>query len=280
MSLYVNDNGTWKLAKDINVFNGATSPAAWKEPLETWINDNGTWKLVHKVIYIAANTTNVNLFTLVGSPTSPIRLKVIINSGITVSSTARTIPALQVGNFPTGSQVLITNLGTIAGSGGTGGAGASYSGATAGSASVGLSGGTAVYADTAVTIDNTSGAIYAGGGGGGGAAATVFTAGSKGYYTVYYVAGSGGGGGAGTVGGTGGAGGTGATYNGGGGANGTATAGGGGGTAANTITGGAGGVRGATGSAAGAAGGAGGYYIQGDTNVTWISRGTNLGGVI
>ena len=287
MSLYVNDAGTWKLAKDIHVFNGATSPAQWKEPLETWINDNGTWKLVHKVISINTNTTDVNLFTLAGSPTSPLRLKVTIEAGVTVSSSNRTIPALQTGDFPTGSQILLTNLGSIAGAGGTGGAGASFSGATADNPTAGLAGGTAVLASVPITINNVGGSMYAGGGGGGGAAAYTFSGGRKGFYTVYYVAGSGGGGGAGQVVGAGGAGGTGASYNGGAGANGTSTTGGGGGTATNTNTGGAGGIRGASGIAATAAGGAGGLYISGNTNVTWVdntgattaSRGTVLGGI-
>ena len=146
MTIYVNNSGTWSLAKEVYVNDSGT----WKEPQEVYINDGGTWKLVHKVIYITSSALNINLASLAGNPTSPIRLKVVINSGVSIYSSASTSPALTVGSFPVGSQVLLTNNGNIYGAGGIGGKGADYGG----SAQSGFQGGTAVLADSAITIDN------------------------------------------------------------------------------------------------------------------------------
>ena len=86
MTIYVNNSGTWSLAKEVYVNDSGT----WKEPQEVYINDGGTWKLVHKVIYITSSALNINLASLAGNPTSPIRLKVVINSGVSIYSSAST----------------------------------------------------------------------------------------------------------------------------------------------------------------------------------------------
>ena len=110
--------------------------------------------------------------------------------------------------------------------------------------------------------------VHNGGGGGGG--------GGKGSTTTTY-AGGGGGGGAGTIPGIGGAGGAGANNNGVAGSSGSASAGGAGGV----YDSGNGGSLGAAGTAGAGSnpgpGGAAGYYIIGNSFVTWTAIGTVLG---
>ena len=114
--------------------------------------------------------------------------------------------------------------------------------------------------------------VHNGGGGGGG----------KGTTTTTY-SGGGGGGGAGEIVGVGAAGGGGADYNGSAGLNGTTTTGGAGGAnpGGSATGGGSGGGPGNVGIAGSntnsAAGGAAGYYIIGNTYVTWDGIGTVLG---
>ena len=110
--------------------------------------------------------------------------------------------------------------------------------------------------------------VHNGGGGGGG--------GGKGTTTTTY-AGGGGGGGGGTVPGTGGAGGSGANNNGVAGSSGSASAGGAGGV----YDSGSGGSLGTAGTGGAGSnpgtGGAAGYYIIGNSYVTWTAIGTVLG---
>ena len=159
MPQYVNDSGTWKLAKEIYVNDGGT----WKEPQEVYINDGGTWKIQHKVIYISSSTANVNLYTLAGSPSNALRLKVIIDSGVNVYSSSPTSPSLSVTGFPSGSEILLINNGSIVGAGGSAGKGADYGGV----GDNGGAGGTALYTTVPINVQN-NGSIYGGGGGGGG----------------------------------------------------------------------------------------------------------------
>ena len=160
MSIYVNNSGSWSLAKDVYVKNSGS----WQEPQEVYVKDGGVWKLVHKVVYITSDQANLNLYSYVGSPSTALRLKVYINSGVTVYSSTPSSASLTVSGFPGNSQILLVNQGTIKGAGGTGGTGANYGG----SATSGSQGGTAIAATVAVSIDNSAGAIYGGGGGGGG----------------------------------------------------------------------------------------------------------------
>jgi hypothetical protein len=269
MSVYVNNSGTWTLAKEVYVNQAGT----WKEPQEIYINDAGTWKVIHKVVYIASNTANIDLFTYVGSPSTALRLKVVVNSGVNVYSDTPGTPSLAISGFATGSQILLINNGNIQGAGGTGGRGEDYG---IGNTGAGGQGGTALSTTLPITVQN-NGTIYAGGGGGGGSVGLVQGFGSgKGYYTQS-VAGSGGGGGAGIVGGTGGAAGGNATWPGGAGNAGTSGAGGAGGSASYSTTGGAGGGIGSPGADSSAGGGSAGYYIVGNSNVTWETLGTVSG---
>jgi hypothetical protein len=96
------------------------------------------------------------------------------------------------GNYPSG--VSLVNNGLIVGKGGNGGTG----GSSSTSAVAGNGGGTALFVNTAITIDNLSGIIKGGGGGGGGGGGARFFGGQTG----------GGGGGGGASLGAGGAGGS------------------------------------------------------------------------
>lgn len=174
---------------------------------------------------LSSSTSNINLFTLAGSPTSPVEFTLTINPGVFVTSTSTAVAALVTGTFPVGSIVNLINNGSVYGLGGTGGA--ATSGPTPGNA--GFAGGNAIQLNFNLNITNGSGEIFGGGGGGGGGATS---GGSK---SIAY----GGGGGGGCPNGIGGAAGSGAA-----GSNGTlSTPGTGGGPTA----GGAGGTFGAAG---------------------------------
>lgn len=271
MSVYVNNSGTWTLSKEIYVNDSGT----WKEPQEVYIYDSGAWKLLHKVIYIASDTANLNLYSYIGSPAQAVRLKAVINSGVNVYSNDAGTPSLSIGSFPSGSNVLLVNNGNIEGAGGTGGRGEDYG---IGNGTAGAAGGTALYTTVPVTVQN-NGTIYGGGGGGGGSIGLVQGFGSgKGYYTQS-VAGSGGGGGAGIIGGAGGGAGGNATWPGGDGNAGSASAGGAGGSASYSNTGAAGGGIGSAGGDSSWGGGAAGYYVIGNSYITWEVSGTVAGNV-
>lgn len=108
---------------------------------------------------ISADTTNYNIFTAAGSPTTATTVNLTINAGVTVGGLSLT-PAITIGQFPSGSNITIYNYGSILGSRGTGG-----------TSGVGGNGGNAIYAvytNQTMTINNYAGATIAGGGGGGG----------------------------------------------------------------------------------------------------------------
>jgi hypothetical protein len=126
------------------------------------------------IINITSTTTNYNLFTAAGSPTVAKNIIVNINSGVTVGATAGST-AFTVGQFPTGSTIVINNFGNIQG----------YGGAASGTGGDAIN---ANYANQTVTINNQTGAtIYGGGGGGGtGGAGGVGGTGGGGYYLDSY----------------------------------------------------------------------------------------------
>jgi hypothetical protein len=160
MTIYVsnvNIGPNFTLASNVYIKDSSS----WIEPQEIYIKDGGDWKLLHKVVYITSSTNNLNLYSYVSSPSSPIRLIAHINSGVVIGSTSGA--ALTVGSFPAGSQIKLVNYGTIKGRGGIGGAGANYGG----SAGSGEPGGIAIITTANITIEN-NGTIAGGGGGGGG----------------------------------------------------------------------------------------------------------------
>lgn len=261
---------------------------------------------------ISANTQNFNLLTYATSPSRVgttksqgyqndgkytanqpgYGIEVVINPGVVIGSATRTQNAFETGlDGPTGwnpdVKIVLKNQGQIIGAGGNGGA-TDFISSPAGA---GQAGGTAVFAQRLITIQNAG--TFAGGGGGGGGGGLGFN-----NQVFVGIAGGGGGGGAGSntppnTGGAGGASGSGAPYNG---QAGTFTAGGNGGPVVvapspsgaggrgGTITPTAQPLTGQSGSngtgpppSLGGAGGAAGFYIRGNANVTWQAAGTQTG---
>lgn len=123
---------------------------------------------------VLGNSTNVNLFTYVGSPVAPVDATVVIPAGITIGSTDPGTPAFDIGQFALGSIIVIEHSSAIQGAGGTANGGA---------------GGTAIKADylnQIVIINAKAGSTIYGGGGGGGKGGTGGKggAGGGGYYTT------------------------------------------------------------------------------------------------
>lgn len=249
---------------------------------------------------ISSNQIDANLRTLAINAgwNGTIPVQATINSGVWISGSvqANSTAALTInGSFPNG--VTLTNNGTIAGRGGTGGNGGwQYAVATAGTA-----GGLALLASVGVTIQN-NGTIAGGGGGGSGAngasgSGNCFMSEESCSVTL---AGGGGGGGQSNVsfngtGGTtftsGGSGGRGCSFTqgtaAGSGTSGGAGSGGAGGqsfgctcTFCSNLTAGTGASGGSWGSAGGSltyAGGAAGFAVSGNGNISWTAFGTRLG---
>lgn len=254
---------------------------------------------------ISANQTNANLRTLAVAAGWNQVLPVVatINTGVVISGSvvANSTAALTIDGTWAGGVTLINN-GTIAGIGGTGGAGQNNS-------PVATAGGRAVLVSSAVSIDNTSGIIAGGGGGGGGGNYTGgsydwVTATSNGTSSISAGGGGGGGGQGGNVASTGGAKGSNASHSGldssgsltnpTAGGSGDVTGPGNGGTAGranagssyfsgtSSASGTAGGRGGGWGSAgingsSGTVGGSAGQCLSGNSLVTWIATGTRYG---
>ncbi len=236
-------------------------------------------------IVFSADGFDVDLYAVFvlefGAPSDAVSLAVSIQSGVLISATSTAIPAFKIGAaWPTGSTITITNEGTIAGRGGSGGG---YLGGVLNyNGTPGENGGLGLYADYPVTIDNSTGIIAGGGGGGGQGGSDSSPCGET--------AGGGGGGGAPY-----GAGGNSVPGSGNNGTSATGTISGSGGAAPapitcppfGTIFGGRGGdgnwyaTVGASGNnssaGTGGAGGAPGDCIHGNSNITWIATGLRYG---
>lgn len=200
------NGGAWGSGGNINpgqtLAVRLTSSAAYLTTLTATVTVGGTsdnWTVQSRsdatVINITGNQTNVNLFTLAGSPATLGHWEFVIAAGAKVSATSTATAALSTGAFPVGSTVRIINNGSIYGKGGGGGSGGTSSPTIPGSA-----GGNALSIGLNVLIDNTNGFIF-GGGGGGGQGGRGASAGS-----VHAIGGSGGGGGQGDQSSAGGAG--------------------------------------------------------------------------
>jgi len=213
-----------------------------------------------------------------GAPSDAVSLAVSIQSGVLISATSTAIPAFKMGAaWPTGSTITITNEGTIAGRGGSGGG---YPGGVLNYIGTpGENGGLGLYADYPVTIDNSTGVIAGGGGGGGQGSSDSSPGGTA----------AGGGGGGGMPNGSGGN---------------SVSGSGNPGTAASPLAAGVGGaVTGPVGGLYSGAGGDGGSYgqpgdsgttgtygsggsggsagncINGNSNITWTATGTRHGAI-
>lgn len=164
---------------DINTALGRASTTSFSlndtlvRQLTNQLSGTVTMNNAHASDYISATTTNVNLLTRFGSPATVTAYKSLIPSGVTVGATAGNT-AYTVGQFATGSTIVINNYGAIQAYGGA----ASSAGGDAINAN---------YANQTVTINNqTGGTIYGGGGGGGtGGSGGTGGTGGGGYYTDF-----------------------------------------------------------------------------------------------
>lgn len=231
---------------------------------------------------IASDSSNYNIRTAAlaagWNGSSPLIATVTILTGVVVSATGNAVNAFRTDSgFPLGSSLAVINQGFIVGCGGDG----AYGGVPGdGGFLNGSPGGTAFYAEAAVTITNTG--TIAGGGGGGGRGGSGYEATGP---APFVEAGGGGGGRSGRTNALGGPGikaGTDGTY--------TTAGTGGAATTRNGGTGGKGGngggwgAAGATGSAgssgSGRPGGSGGLCMNGNSFVTWNTTGTRIGGIV
>ena len=194
--LYVNKDDKWYLPKSIWVKHSGT----WRVCNNVYIKHGGAWREMIKSVTLTSNRANFNLYDHVGRPSQPISLIFTINSNVVISSSGPTLPqwcpyyctttrknlpkrptAFTVGNFPSGSTVIINNNGYISGGGGYGGAGGNsfakgsrypyeLDGSAGGDGGDGIIKGSNNNYDC--TIVNTG--TIAGGGGGGGGAGSYF----------------------------------------------------------------------------------------------------------
>jgi hypothetical protein len=147
---------------------------------------------------VSNNTNNYNLATALYTtyPTIPqnqaVCVVATVDAGVDVTSTNSNLPAFNVGNIPSGSNVAIVNNGNILGRGGNGGIAFDP---IQGWNAAGDNGGNAINLTTRATIQNNFN-IY--GGGGGGNAMAFSLSFSPGFgITFGFLIGAGGGGGAG-----------------------------------------------------------------------------------
>lgn len=239
---------------------------------------------VDDVISIDADANNVNLRDLynatLGDPgTTPVSVEFRVESLVIVGSTSSANPAMQTGDWPAGSNLVLRNLSRIAGAGGGGAFTPAIGQGNGGGGGIGL------QVDFALSLVNGAGSVWGGGGGGGTGGQLVDSEGGE---PVFYPGGAGGGG-AGRNPGGGGAGQNGA----GDGEDGTETAGGAGGNGATRPQGNSGG-RGGSGGApgepgqggtdstttAGGAGGAAGVSIAGESLVVYVGSQGDIRGPV
>ena len=187
---YVKQDGVWKLPKSIWVKSGT-----WRVCKNVYVKSGGVWRELIKTVDITSSKSNFNLYEYLGSPSQALSVVVNIASGVEIFSNGPTLPqwcpyectttrknlpkrptAFTVGNFPTGSTVIINNNGYISGGGGYGGAGGNsfakgprypyeLDGSNGGDGGDGIVKGSSRNFE--ISIVNT-GTIAGGGGGGGG----------------------------------------------------------------------------------------------------------------
>ena len=119
--------------------------------------------LANRIIVIDTDTNNVNgrdaHDSLYPTPVSGDEVTFRVIAGVIVGSDNATLPAFDVGDWPSGVLLFLEVLGRIQGKGGDGASAAGdYNGG---------SGGTALYTRFAIDVTATGGEIWGGGGGGG-----------------------------------------------------------------------------------------------------------------
>ena len=129
---------------------------------------NSNLTVAAMAVTVTANTSNVNLFTLAGSPAGIVTVNCTINSGVYCYASTTGNYGFRTGAFAAGSTINIINNGFITGQGANGGVGMGwYVSATNGAAA-----GSAFLAEVDCNISG-SGQVNGGGGGGGGGAASI-----------------------------------------------------------------------------------------------------------
>jgi hypothetical protein len=120
MPIHVNDGNAYKIPKAIYVWNANAN--VWSETKSVNLCTTGNvWKTLHNTAVINSNVTNANLYTIMGSPTYPLNVKVTINTNVTINSVNSNVASFNISSFPAGSRIYLINRGTIVG--GTGNAG-------------------------------------------------------------------------------------------------------------------------------------------------------------
>jgi len=172
--IYVNDTGTWKLPKSVWINQLGT----WRVCKNVYVNSGGAWKELIKTVDITSNQATFNLYEYLGSPAQAISVVVNVSSGVEIFSNdapyrnyQKRDPAFTVGNFATGSTVIINNNGYISGGGGWGGDGEYYVNRSNYLPYNGFAGGDGIVKGSSNNYDCTivnTGTIAGGGGGGAG----------------------------------------------------------------------------------------------------------------
>lgn len=119
MAIQLYDNNQWKLPRDVYVWNANAN--VWSQSKSVSIWANGDWQTIHNTAVITSNVTNANLYTIMGSPTSPLTVNVMINVGVHITSVNSNVASFSIGGFPIGSRILLINRGTISGAAGNAG---------------------------------------------------------------------------------------------------------------------------------------------------------------
>jgi len=175
---HIKTNNIWAPVKNIHVKDGGV----WRTCKKVWVNQSGVWRLVHirtVELNITSNAQNYNVKTKAETELgysidvdNPVNIIVNVLAGVSVGSGSTitqvgegydlyriqtiTGPALTIPALPEGCSVTIINNGYILGCGGVGGHSNYRNGQT---------GGTALHVRHPTTIINNS--IIGGGGGGG-----------------------------------------------------------------------------------------------------------------
>ena len=140
MTISVYDNYQWKIPKAIYVWDSNAN--IWSETTSVSISkyypSGNVWQTVHNTAVISSNVVNANLYSIMGNPTSPLNVKITINSGVWVTASNANVASFNITNFPVGSRIYLVNNGTIQGATGN----------------AGWPGGNAVSTTTSLIIDN------------------------------------------------------------------------------------------------------------------------------
>jgi len=149
MTINVYDGSAWKIPKAIYVWNSNAN--TWSESTSVSLYSGAGWKIQHNTAVITSNIINANLYTIMGSPTTPLSVKVTVNVGVYVTSVNANVASFSISGFPSGSRIYLINKGTIQGAAGN----------------AGWDGGNAISTITS-TIINNLGTIQGGAAGSGG----------------------------------------------------------------------------------------------------------------